>query len=68
MQREHNYGQPSEQLFPKRWSLSNLNRTANKLHKHKVKRQRNWHQKQVTENHNITTALEQSVINYWGEG
>ena len=27
------YGQPSEQLFPKRWPLSNRNRTKTKNHK-----------------------------------
>ena len=26
------YGQPNEQLFPKRWQLSNLNRTENNLY------------------------------------
>ena len=35
------YGQPSEQLFPKRWPLSNLNRTKNNMNTHKVKRHRN---------------------------
>ena len=27
-----------------------------------------WHQKKATENHNKTTALERSVMNYLGEG
>ena len=44
------YSQPSEQLFPKRLPLSI----------------RTEHQKQATENHNKTTALERSVFNYWG--
>ena len=37
------YGQPSEQLhvFPKRWPLSNRNRTKNNMNTHKVKRHRN---------------------------
>ena len=35
------YGQPSEQLFPKRWSLSNRNRTKNNMNTRKVKRHRN---------------------------
>ena len=35
------YSQPSEQLFPKRWPLSNRNRTKNNMNKHKVKRHRN---------------------------
>ena len=32
------YGQPSEQLFPKRWPLSNANRTKNNINTHTVKR------------------------------
>ena len=35
------YGQPSEQLFPKRWPFSNPNRTTNIMNKHKVKCNRN---------------------------
>ena len=31
------YGQPSEQLFPKRWPLRNRNRTKNNMNTHKVK-------------------------------
>ena len=34
-------GQPSAQLFPKRWSLSNQNRTKSIMNKHKVKHHRN---------------------------
>ena len=34
------YGQPSEQLFPKRWPLSNRNRTKN-MNTRKVKRHLN---------------------------
>ena len=34
------YGQPSEQLFPKRWPLSNRNRTKNNMNTRKVKRHR----------------------------
>ena len=34
------YGQPSEQLFPKRWPLSNRNRTK-KMNTRKVKRHLN---------------------------
>ena len=30
------YGQPSGQLFPKRWPLSNPNRTQSIMNKHKV--------------------------------
>ena len=35
------YCQPSEQLFPKRWPLSNRNRIRNNMNTHKVKRYRN---------------------------
>ena len=35
------YGQPSKQLSPKRWPLSNRNRTKNNMNTHKVKRHRN---------------------------
>ena len=35
------YGQPSEQLFPKRWPLSNRNRTKNNMNTRKVKRHQN---------------------------
>ena len=58
------YGQPSEQLFPKRWPLSNPNRTKNRMNTRKVKR----HRKTDTKNRQqrIITALERSVMNYWG--
>ena len=35
------HGQPSEQLFPKRWPLSNRNRMKNNMNTIKVKRHRN---------------------------
>ena len=35
------YGQRSEQLFPKRWPLSNPYRTKNNMNKRNVKRHRN---------------------------
>ena len=35
------YGQPSEQLFPKRWPLSTPNRTKNNMKTRKVKHHRN---------------------------
>ena len=38
------------------------------MNKHKVKHHQNWQQKQEKENHIRTTALEQSVMNYWGGG
>ena len=61
------YGQPSEQLFPKRWPLSNRNRTKNNMNTHKVKNvTETLTPKHTTENHNKTTALERSVMNYWG--
>ena len=62
------YGQPSKQLFPKRWPLSNPNRT-------KTIRTHTWRNftetltpKQANENHNRTTALERSAMNYGGGG
>ena len=55
-------GQPSGQLFPKRWSRSNPNRTKGIVNEHKLKH----HQNSVTDNHIRTTALEWSVMNYWG--
>ena len=51
------YSQPNEQLFPKRWRLSNPNRTKTNMDTHQVKRQLNSDTK--------TTALERSVMN-WG--
>ena len=42
------YGQPIEQLFPKRWPLSNRNRTKQYMNTRKVKRHRNSYTK--TEN------------------
>ena len=47
------YGQPSEQLFPKRWPLSNQNRTKNNMTTHKVKRHRNSDTKNMQQ---ITTT------------
>ena len=35
------YGKPSEQPFPKRWPLSNLNRTKTNMNPRKLKRCRN---------------------------
>ena len=40
--RKRTYGQPSEQLFPERWPLSNRNRTKNNMNTRKVKRHRNY--------------------------
>ena len=36
------YGQPSEQLFPKKWPLSNQNRTKHNMNTRKAKRHRNY--------------------------
>ena len=57
-------GKPSEQLFPKRWPLSNRNRTKNKLNTHK--RHRNSDTKTSNRDLQQTTALERSVTNHWG--
>ena len=35
---KRSYGQPSEQLYPKRWPLSNRNRNKNNMNTHKLKR------------------------------
>ena len=35
------YGQPSEQLFPKRWQVINRNRIKKNMNSRKVKRHRN---------------------------
>ena len=39
--KKRTYGLPTEQLFPKRWPLSNPNRTKNNINKHEVKGHRN---------------------------
>ena len=59
-------GQPSEQLLPKRWPLSNPNRTKSIMNKRKVKHHRNSDTKPDNSVHIRTTALERSVMNYWG--
>ena len=61
------YGQPSKQLFLKRWPLSNPDHTKNNnMNTLKVNVTETLTPKQATENHNKTTALELSVMNYWG--
>ena len=57
-------GQPSGQLFPKRWPLRNQNQTKSIMNKHKVKHHRN--SKTGNRDHIRTTALEWSVMNDWG--
>ena len=59
------YGQPSEQLFSKRWPLSYRNRTKN-MNTREVNVTKTLTPKQTTKNHNKTTALERSVVIYWG--
>ena len=49
------YGQPSGHLFPKKWSLSNPNRTENDINKHKVKRYRKSYNKNMQQR--ATTEL-----------
>ena len=47
------YGHPSKQIFPKRWPLSNPNRSKYNMNTCKVKRQQNSdRKKQATENRN----------------
>ena len=50
-------GQPSWQLFPRRWLLNDPNQTKNNMNKHKAKR----HRSSVT-----GLVLLRPVINYWG--
>ena len=59
------YGQPKalSQKVPSQQPKPNL-----KQYVHKVNRHQNRHQTQSTENHNRNTALERSVMNYWGGG
>ena len=60
------YGQPSGQLFPKRWRLSNPTRTKSIMNKHMVKHHRNSDFKTGNRDQIRTTALERAVMNYWG--
>ena len=55
------YGQTSGQLFPKRWPLSNQNRTKSIMNEHKEKHHRNSDSKTGNREHIRTTALEPSV-------
>ena len=61
------YGQPSEQLFTKRWPLSKQNRTKNNMNTRKLKRHRNSDTKignrEPQQNYRLA---ERSVMNYWG--
>ena len=58
--------QPSGQLFSKRWPLSNPNLSKSIVNKHKAKHHRNSDTKTGNRDHIRTTALERSVMNYWG--
>ena len=49
------YGQISEQLFSKRWPLSNTKRTKTNMNKHQVKRHRNSDTK--NRQHRTTTEM-----------
>ena len=60
------YGQPSGQLFAKRWPLSNPNRNKSIMNKNKVKHHRNSDSKTGNLDHIRSTALERSATNYWG--
>ena len=59
-------GQPSGQLFPKRWPLRNQNQTKSIINKHKVNITETLTPKQTTENRIRTTALKRSLTNFWG--
>ena len=56
------YGQPSELLFPKRWPLSDRNRTKNNINTRKVKRHRN----SDTKNRQQRRTTKLPPWNYWG--
>ena len=62
------YSQPSGQLFPEGWPLSNPNRARSIMNNYKVKHHRNSDSKTGNRDHIRTTALERSVMNYWGGG
>ena len=49
-------GQPSGQLFPKRWPLSNPNRTKSIMNKHNVKHHRNSDTKTGNRQHNAVMS------------
>ena len=60
------YGQPSEQLFPKRWPLSNQNQTKNNMNTHKVKRHQTLPPKTGNREPQQNYRLGMSVMNYLG--
>ena len=56
------YGQPSEQLFPKRWPLSNPNRTKNNMNTRKVKRQRKTGNREPQQNYRLRTVSNELLV------
>ena len=58
------YGQLSEQLFTKRWPLSNPNRTKNNVNTRKVKRHRNSDTQNRQQNYRLGTVSNELL----GEG
>ena len=56
---QRTYGQPSEQIFPKRLPLNNQNGTKNNITTHKVKR----HQKSDTKNRQQSTTTKPTPWN-----
>ena len=66
--KKRTYGQPSEQPFPKRWSLINPNRTKNNMNTRKVKRHRNSDTKAGNRETHQNYRSKGSVMNYWGGG
>ena len=62
-------GKPNEQLFPNRWSFSYLKFTKYVTNIIAEPKYKYGQQDQVTvRNHNRSTALERSVLRYWGGG
>ena len=61
------HGKPNEQLFPNRWSFSYLKLTKYVTNIIAEPKYKYGQQEQVTvRNHNGSTALERSVLEYWG--
>ena len=58
------YGQPSEQLFPKMWPLSNPNRTKNNMNTRKVKRHRKTGNREPKQNYRLGTVSNELLV--WG--
>ena len=60
------YGQPSEQIFPKRWPLSIQNQTKNNMNTHMLKHHRNSdtknRQQRTTKNYHLRTVRLKHVL------